>query len=62
MWLKTSFNPDFHTTTPGTNNEKGTGLGLRFCKQAVEKHNGTLRVESEPGYQEAVLSVNYSPG
>jgi signal transduction histidine kinase len=41
--------PDFHTSTPGTNNEKGTGLGLRFCKQAVEKHSGTLRVESEPG-------------
>ena len=42
-------NPDFHTSTPGTNNEKGTGLGLRFCKQAVEKHNGTLKVESKPG-------------
>lgn len=42
-------NPDFHTSTPGTNNEKGTGLGLRFCKQAVEKHNGTFKVESKPG-------------
>ena len=43
------FKPDFHTSTQGTKNEKGTGLGLRFCKQAVEKHKGTLRVESKPG-------------
>lgn len=43
------FEPDFHLTTAGTNNETGTGLGLRFCKQAVEKHNGTIRVESKPG-------------
>jgi signal transduction histidine kinase len=43
------FSPDSYLTTPGTQNERGTGLGLRFCKQAVDRHNGTIWVESTPG-------------
>ena len=32
---------------PGTENESGTGFGLKLVAELVEKNNGTIRVESE---------------
>ena len=32
-----------------TTKAKGTGLGMTVCKQIIEMHGGTIRVESEPG-------------
>lgn len=33
----------------GTNNEKGTGLGLQICKTFIEKNNGSISIRSEEG-------------
>ena len=43
------FKIDESYSTPGTNKETGTGLGLILCKEFIDKHNGSIWVESEEG-------------
>ena len=43
------FRVDQKVSTEGTNNEKGTGIGLVLCKEFVDKHNGKIYVESTLG-------------
>jgi two-component system, sensor histidine kinase and response regulator len=43
------FDPDSDYSSIGTDNERGSGLGLKLCREFVEKNKGRLWAESEPG-------------
>lgn len=47
--LNKLFRIDVHHTTYGTNDEKGTGLGLILCKEMIERNRGKIRVASKLG-------------
>jgi PAS domain S-box-containing protein len=47
--LEKIFRFDCSITTAGTNNERGTGLGLVLCKEIINAHKGTIKISSEVG-------------
>ncbi|MEE9430480.1 MAG: HAMP domain-containing sensor histidine kinase, partial [Melioribacteraceae bacterium] len=47
--VDTLFNENNHSTTKGTNNEKGTGIGISLVKRFVQMNGGTIKVESKLG-------------
>jgi signal transduction histidine kinase len=47
------FEPFFTTKPQG----EGTGLGLHICKQIIDKHQGLISVESEPGNTTFTVSL-----
>jgi len=47
--IENLMNENVHYTTYGTDNEKGSGLGIQLCKEFVNLNNGSLWIESTIG-------------
>jgi len=45
--LENVFSIGSNYSTPGTDQESGTGLGLIICKEFIEKNGGVIQVQSE---------------
>ncbi len=45
--LSKLFEPGYFNTNPGTAHEKGTGIGLKLCKEFIEKQGGKLKIQTE---------------
>lgn len=53
------FRVDEYVSTPGTANEKGTGLGLLLSYEMAKKHNGSIQIESKVNNgTTAILSIS----
>jgi PAS domain S-box-containing protein len=48
LQLEKLFIPTKKVSTPGTSNERGTGLGLILCKEFVDRYNGKIWATSLP--------------
>ena len=46
--LQNIFEPGFYFSSYGTQNEKGSGIGLMLCKEFIAKNGGEIREESVP--------------
>ena len=54
------FRIDVNTSTIGTNNERGTGLGLILVQEFVKLNGGTIKVKSEPNIgSEFIVSIPF---
>jgi signal transduction histidine kinase len=47
--LSTIFDLNFEANINGTNNETGTGLGLKLAKEYIQKNNGKIGIRSKIG-------------
>jgi len=54
---KSLFSSHEINSTPGTENEKGTGLGLKLCIELIRINKGTISVESKEGEGTCFLIV-----
>jgi len=47
--IKKILNSDEFYSTYGTDNEKGSGLGIKLCRQFIEAHQGMISITSSKG-------------
>lgn len=48
-FLPNLFRVEIKTSSPGTEGERGSGLGLPYCWEIMETHGGSIRVELREG-------------